>query len=590
MSREACLKMIQEASFGYGHHRIILDESGDPCDFEILDANPAFGELIGKKDEDLVNKKITDLFPELRHPVSEWVSSFGKIAMDGGNREFEQSIPSIGRSYKVQVYSSSKYYFSTIFNDITAQKQVYEDLKKSEEKFRSLVENLNEIVYVLNEKAEIEYVSPNMKVLGGYTKSEVMNRLFMDFVHPEDKAQRFSEFKRVLSGEFKATEYRFLKKNGESFWVRTSARPVMRDGKPVGVQGVLTDINDRKQTEFALIESERRFRQIFENTPFISVQGYDRDRNVIYWNNAAEQLYGYSREEALGRKLENLIIPESMRKGVIDVINRCIDGDVQIPSSELKLQRADGSLVPVFSSHIKLHNPKGEPELYCIDIDLTEQKKAESLIYKNLKEKEMLLSEIHHRVKNNMAVISSLMTLQSEFVEKEKNPESLLQETKNRINSMAMVHELVYENTNFLEIDFGSLLYRLVDELSSIYQQESKIIKVDIHAQNVMLDINKSVPLSLFANEVISNAFKHAFVGRDKGTICVRFERNQKGYRFVISDNGVGVSKPNLLEEPKSFGYTIIHGLIGQLRGKLDIQSNGDGLRIEAVFNGVNRN
>jgi len=189
-----------------------------------------------------------------------------------------------------------------------------------------------------------------------------------------------------------------------------------------------------------------------------------------------------------------------------------------------------------------------------------------------------------------MAVISSLMTLQTEFVEKEKNPESLLQETKNRINSMAMVHELVYENTNFLEIDFGSLLYRLVDELSSIYQQESKIIKVDIHAQNVMLDINKSVPLSLFANEVISNAFKHAFVGRDKGTICVRFERNQKGYRFVISDNGVGVSKPNLLEEPKSFGYTIIHGLIGQLRGKLDIQSNGDGLRIEAVFNGVNRN
>lgn len=132
----------------------------------------------------------------------------------------------------MQVYSSSKYYFSTIFNDITAQKQVYEDLKKSEEKFRSLVENLNEIVYVLNEKAEIEYVSPNMKVLGGYTKSEVMNRLFMDFVHPEDKAQRFSEFKRVLSGEFKATEYRFLKKNGESFWVRTSARPVMRDGKP----------------------------------------------------------------------------------------------------------------------------------------------------------------------------------------------------------------------------------------------------------------------------------------------------------------------------------------------------------------------
>ena len=131
------------------------------------------------------------------------------------------------------------------------------------------------------------------------------------------------------------------------------------------------EIRQRKKTEQALIESEARFRKVFEVTDAISVQGYNKNREVIYWNPASEQLYGYSKNAALGQKLEDLIIPDEMREGVIQGIKDWIEKGHVIPSSELTLKRSDGSPVDVFSSHVLLNNSKDEAELYCIDIDIS---------------------------------------------------------------------------------------------------------------------------------------------------------------------------------------------------------------------------
>ncbi len=128
-----------------------------------------------------------------------------------------------------------------------------------------------------------------------------------------------------------------------------------------------------------LIESERRFRELFERTPSIAVQGYDRERRVIYWNHASEELYGFSAEEALGRRLEDLIIPEAMRENVVSMIEAWLaDRGRSVAAAEMTLQRKDGSPTQVFSSHVLLDGPGGEPELYCIDVDLNRQKRAVS--------------------------------------------------------------------------------------------------------------------------------------------------------------------------------------------------------------------
>ena len=166
-------------------------------------------------------------------------------------------------------------------------------------------------------------------------------------------------------------------RDGRTGWVDNRKYPITNaHGEIIGLFGVARDITELKLTKDALSESEHRFRTIFEELPSISVQGYNRQRQVIYWNRASEQLYGYTREQALGRQLEDLIIPEPMREAVIGFVDAWTHGGPVIPSAELTLQGADKQPVEVFSSHVMLHSAAGEPEMYCIDIDISERNRA----------------------------------------------------------------------------------------------------------------------------------------------------------------------------------------------------------------------
>jgi diguanylate cyclase (GGDEF)-like protein/PAS domain S-box-containing protein len=173
-------------------------------------------------------------------------------------------------------------------------------------------------------------------------------------------------------------------------WARLSA---LATG--TSLKGALTDLPGEGQRMEMWRDAEQRFRHAFDQTPNTAVQGYDRQRRVIYWNAASEELYGWRREEALGRCLENLIIPPPMRGDVIRLHAAWINEDVPIPAGELELQRNDGSLVPVFSSHVMLRNGWGEPEMYCIDVDLRQQRKA--MMEGHLREHQLrLVSQANH--------------------------------------------------------------------------------------------------------------------------------------------------------------------------------------------------
>ena len=160
--------------------------------------------------------------------------------------------------------------------------------------------------------------------------------------------------------------------------LEVSATPVFdQQGQVIYVIATFQDISDRKQVESALQKREQRFRSLFESTPKISVQGYNQHRQVIYWNDASEELYGYSKTEAIGQQLEDLIIPPEMRQGVIAAVQNWLTEGQIIPAGELGLMRKDGSRVTVFSSHIMLTNPEGDQEMYCVDINLSDRQKAE---------------------------------------------------------------------------------------------------------------------------------------------------------------------------------------------------------------------
>ena len=158
-------------------------------------------------------------------------------------------------------------------------------------------------------------------------------------------------------------------------WFQLNAFPLQGDVGSVLISH--TNITELRRAKEALIESEERFRSLVESIPNVSVQGYNRERQVIFWNKASEALYGYSHAEALGCRLETLIIPESMRSDIISAVNCWLTDGVPIPAGELDLQKKDGSQVSVYSSHVMQKNSRGEAEMYCVDIDLTERKQAE---------------------------------------------------------------------------------------------------------------------------------------------------------------------------------------------------------------------
>lgn len=199
-------------------------------------------------------------------------------------------------------------------------------------------------------------------------------------VFPEAHADAYYRLeKQVFAGLPAVQEVQaYVTKDGQMGWVDNRKYPITNAaGQVIGLFGIARDITDLKRTQEALADSEHRFKTIFEQLPSVAVQGYDRHRRVIYWNRASETLYGYTREQALGRQLEDLIIPAPMRNAVISAVDAWTQGGPAITSAELTLQTADGMPVEVYSSHVMLHGRHGEPEMYCIDIDIAERKKAE---------------------------------------------------------------------------------------------------------------------------------------------------------------------------------------------------------------------
>ncbi|MDG5766896.1 histidine kinase dimerization/phosphoacceptor domain -containing protein [Balneolales bacterium ANBcel1] len=318
-------------------------------------------------------------------------------------------------------------------------------------------------------------------------------------------------------------------------------------------------------------------------------EAIDKKRPVIMHDAHSASLTPAEREVIKARNLRsNLFLPIRLRNQVLGVLiissNKepytFQDGDISLLQgfAEKAAQAIENALL--FEKNRK-HTEKLE--------QLIEKRKlAEQALEKSLKEKDVLLSEIHHRVKNNMAIISSMISLQSQDFKKNAS-DQMLQDITVRIKSMAMVHEMVYEHQNFTEINAGKLLKRLVGYLEKIYLSHARNISFEIRTGDIMLDMNKSVPFTLLVSEVVTNAFKHAYTDRRNGRILILLEKHKerqgKFLRLAVEDDGVGLENLEKLNKPVSFGYTIIHGLAGQLGGELAFSTPPQGgLRVEVRF------
>ncbi len=313
---------------------------------------------------------------------------------------------------------------------------------------------------------------------------------------------------------------------------------------------------DHKMAENSLMESEKKYRTLFEknNNPIIL---FDEDGNFKDSNEAALKFLDINRDQLLKKNLSDYIL--------YDINNENMEFWKTDDITEVKFNvNGEHKILELTVTPVYLKN---KTLAFGVVNDITERKKAEDRILRSLKEKELLLREIHHRVKNNLQIISTLLSLQSSKSGK-INVEDLYMESQNRIQSIALIHEKLYKSDDLAHINFESYVKDLVSDLFDSYGVNSSRIKLNLNIEEVTMGIETAIPCGLIINELVSNSLKHGFSSSETGQINVELRKDGE-YSLIISDTGSPFPEEMDIISNDTLGLELIKNLVIQLDAKL---------------------
>jgi PAS domain S-box-containing protein len=303
------------------------------------------------------------------------------------------------------------------------------------------------------------------------------------------------------------------------------------------------------------------------------------DNKIIGWNPAAENIFGYSQEEALGKNFD-LIIPD-FEKSDVENLFQDLGGKInQAIHTNLNITK-DGQIITCEWYNNNLIDDSGNAlGITAIAVDITEKLRRQHEIEvkntqlgKSIKEKNILLQEVHHRVKNNMAVISSMIALQSNTITNTHMKE-LLQSSQNRIQSMTMVHENIYKNESLSEVNVNTYVLELIESLMQSFDLFDNQIELNIDVLDINLELDLLIPLGMIINEIVSNSFKYAYREEKIFELSVILKNIDSDKMYMnISDNGPGFNDDETEAKEGSIGLMLIRGLVDQIDGRLEIST-----------------
>ena len=343
---------------------------------------------------------------------------------------------------------------------------------------------------------------------------------------------------------------------------------------------------ERKRADEALRESERKYHALAELSP-VGIFRTDAEGDCTYINERWQKITGLTLEEALGKGWVQSLHPDD-RNRISEEWYQAVREHRPF-KSEYRFLNRDGTTTWVLGQAIIERTNSERVANYIGTItDITERKHAEEQLKESLREKEILLREIHHRVKNNMQVISSLLMLQEELSEDEKVIE-MLKDSQNRIISMALIHEKLYRSENFSRIDLKEYIDDLVSGLFQSYGISEDKVALNINAENVLLGIDSAIPCGLIINELVSNSLKHAFPEYESGEINILIHSTDEDMiELSIGDNGIGIPEDLDFRKTESLGLRIVNVLVdNQLHGEITL-NRARGTEFKIQFRGIN--
>lgn len=488
-----------------------------------------------------------------------------------------------------------------VVRDITEQRAVVE-----RQRFVALADASLEFIGMCDRELRPFYVNPAGMRLVGLESLEAACRVkVQEYFFPEDQpfitGQFFPGVMREGHGE---VEIRFRHfQTGEAIWMLYNVFS-LRDprGEVVGWATVSRNIHDRKKAEEALRESESRLR-LAQQVGHIGAFEWNVQTGVNTWTRELESMHGLGPGE-FGRTQqywEQLVHPED-RSGALQVVRQALATGLPT-EGEWRVVWPDGSTRWVVGRFQAFHDEAGKPlRLAGVNLDITERRLAEEQLRRardqlelrvrertaelvaSLREKEVLLKEIHHRVKNNLAVISSLFYLQSTYTSDGPTLRTL-QECQDRVRSMALVHETLYQSGRFSALDFATYSRVLSDHLFRSYGAAAEVIRLKTDLGKVSMSIDLAVPCGFILNELVSNALKHAFPHGRGGEITIRLRQAANGIcTLQVADDGVGIPADLDVKAARSLGLRLIRSLTRQVHGQFELLPANPGTEARLTF------
>lgn len=440
-------------------------------------------------------------------------------------------------------------------------------LHDSEEHFRLLVASVQDYaIFMLDTAGCVVSWNKGAERIKGYSAEEILGKHFSVFYTPEDIEQKVPEreLQFARDGHFENEGWRVCK-DGSRFLAHISMTPLRDvDGKLRGFAKVTRNISSRHKME-------QRFRQVVESAPNAIVM-INSDGVIEMVNTQTERIFGYLRSEMLGQSIE-LLIPTRFRQQHPGLRNFFFSDPHSRPMGkgrDLYALRKDGSEFPVEIGLNPIETDEGTKVLSAI-VDISDRKQKEQKIEAALEEKNILLGEIHHRVKNNLQIVHSLLDLQSTRINDEAVLE-MLRDSQNRIRSMALIHQTLYQSNDFARVNFSNVLEVLVPSLMESYGVDSGAVEFSINANEVLLPLNLAIPCGLVINELVTNALKHGFPAHRAGKISIELLKQDDQVLLAVSDNGVGVPPDFDITKRTTLGLQLVSLLADQINAQLTIE------------------
>lgn len=457
-------------------------------------------------------------------------------------------------------------------------KSALKEEQEKEARYKDLVDNAGEAIFVAQD-GMLKLINSATCVLTGRTEDELYSRPFTEFIHHEDRGMVIQNYLKRTSGEYAPARYQFrlTSKNSSVKWVEINSILYRWNNAPATLN-FLTNVTERKHIEDALRESENKYRKIFENIQDVFYQT-DINGTIIEISPSIERYAGFSRDELIGRAVTDVYVQPEAREDLIRRILR--DGEVV----DYELMLHDKQKNEIFTSTNSHFIYDASGNITGIEgslRDITPRKMAEKALKESLRQKEILMIELQHRVKNNLGIISSLLNLEMPKLQDEY-AKAIFMNARTRILSMSGIYEQLYSSGNFESVNLARYINDLASKLLKTYSISSRNILLSTNLTEIQLDLRRAVPLGLILNELITNTLKYAYPDAAGGEIIIDLVNDNGTVTLSIADMGIGLPAGFSITSADTMGLNLVKLLVDQINGELKVESRG-GTKLSIKF------